>query len=97
MAINIEPEILIVDEALSVGDVFFQAKVLSQFEEFKKIGKTILFVSHDLSSISKYCDRVILLNKGKKLGEGSPKEMIDVYKRVLVGQYAIEDEEKGTC
>ncbi len=94
VAINIEPEILIVDEALSVGDVFFQAKCYHKFEEFKKIGKTILFVSHDLSSISKYCDRVILLNKGKKLGEGSPKEMIDVYKRVLVGQYAIEDEDK---
>lgn len=87
VAINIEPEILIVDEALSVGDVFFQAKCYHKFEEFKKMGKTILFVSHDLSSISKYCDRVILLNQGHKLGEGSPKEMIDAYKRVLVGQY----------
>ena len=87
VAINIEPEILIVDEALSVGDVFFQAKCYHKFEEFKKLGKTIVFVSHDLSSISKYCDRVILLNQGVKLGEGSPKEMIDAYKRVLVGQY----------
>lgn len=87
VAINIEPEILIVDEALSVGDVFFQAKCYHKFEEFKKMGKTIVFVSHDLSSISKYCDRVFLLNKGVLLGEGSPKEMIDIYKRVLVGQY----------
>ncbi len=87
VAINIEPEILIVDEALSVGDVFFQAKCYHKFEEFKKMGKTIVFVSHDLSSISKYCDRVYLLNKGKLLGEGNPKEMIDAYKRVLVGQY----------
>lgn len=87
VAINIEPEILIVDEALSVGDVFFQAKCYRKFEEFKKMGKTILFVSHDLSSIQKYCDRVILLNKGHKLGEGSPKEMIDLYKQVLVGAY----------
>lgn len=74
VAINIEPEILIVDEALSVGDVFFQAKCYHKFEEFKKLGKTIVFVSHDLSSISKYCDRVFLLNQGKLLGEGSPKE-----------------------
>ena len=95
VAINIEPEILIVDEALSVGDVFFQAKCYHKFEEFKQMGKTIVFVSHDLSSISKYCDRVILLNKGKKLGEGSAKEMIDTYKRVLVGQYEIPDEEDG--
>lgn len=90
VAINIEPEILIVDEALSVGDVFFQSKCYHKFEEFKKSGKTILFVSHDLSSISKYCDRVIVLNKGEKLAEGKPKEMIDVYKQVLVGQYAAE-------
>lgn len=87
VAINIEPEILIVDEALSVGDVFFQAKCYHKFEEFKKLGKTIVFVSHDLSVISKYCDRVFLLNKGNLLGEGSPREMIDAYKRVLVGQY----------
>lgn len=86
VAINIEPEILIVDEALSVGDVFFQAKCYRKFEEFKKMGKTILIVSHDLSSISKYCDRVVLLNKGKKLSEGQPKEMVDLYKKVLVGQ-----------
>ncbi len=91
VAINIEPEILIVDEALSVGDVFFQAKCYHKFEEFKKQGKTIVFVSHDLSSISKYCDRVYLLNKGNILGEGSPKEMIDIYKRVLVGQYEIPE------
>ncbi len=93
VAINIEPEILIVDEALSVGDVFFQAKCYHKFEEFKQMGKTILFVSHDLSSIAKYCDRVILLNKGIKLGEGSPKEMIDAYKQVLVGQYPLPGEE----
>ena len=95
VAINIEPEILIVDEALSVGDVFFQAKCYHKFDEFKKMGKTILFVSHDLSSISKYCDRVVLLNQGTKLGEGSPKEMIDAYKRVLVGQYTVEDNESS--
>ena len=91
VAINIDPEILIVDEALSVGDVFFQAKCYHKFEEFKAMGKTILFVSHDLSSIAKYCDRVVLLNKGVKLGEGSPKEMIDAYKKVLVGQYELPE------
>ncbi len=91
VAINIEPEILIVDEALSVGDVFFQAKCYHKFEEFKSMGKTIVFVSHDLSSISKYCDRVVLLNQGVKLGEGAPKQMIDIYKQVLVGQYTLPE------
>lgn len=86
VAINIDPEILIVDEALSVGDVFFQAKCYRKFEEFKKMGKTILFVSHDLGSVNKYCDRVILLNNGVKLKEGKPAEIIDIYKKLLVNQ-----------
>lgn len=97
VAINIDPEILIVDEALSVGDVFFQAKCYRKFEEFKKMGRTILFVSHDLSSISRYCDRVVLLNKGVKLEEGSPKQMVDMYKQLLVGQDPVKKEEKETA
>lgn len=84
VAINIDPEILIVDEALSVGDVFFQAKCYKKFEDFKDQGKTIIFVSHDISSVAKYCDRVILLNKGDKLSEGNPKDTINLYKKVLL-------------
>ena len=95
VAINIDPEILIVDEALSVGDVFFQAKCYRKFEEFKEMGKTIWFVSHDLSSIGKYCDRVVLLNKGEKLAEGGAKEMVNLYRRVLVNQYDDADLEEG--
>ena len=90
VAINIDPEILIVDEALSVGDVFFQMKCYRKFEDFKAQGKTILFVSHDLSSVAKYCDRVILLNKGVKLAEGDPMDMINMYKKVMVGQLDTE-------
>ena len=91
-----DDEILIVDEALSVGDVFFQAKCYRKFEEFKEMGKTILFVSHDLSSIGKYCDRVVLLNKGEKLAEGGAKEMVNLYRRVLVNQYDDADLEENT-
>jgi teichoic acid transport system ATP-binding protein len=86
VAINIDPEILIVDEALSVGDVFFQAKCYKKFDDFKKQGKTILLVTHSLSSVKKYCDRVVLLDKGTKLAEGDPSDMIDLYKKVLVKQ-----------
>lgn len=95
VAINIDPEILIVDEALSVGDVFFQAKCYKKFEEFKEKGKTVLFVSHDLGSISKYCDRVVLLNKGEKLAEGTPREMVDLYKKVLTKQNLKADAQPG--
>lgn len=87
VAINIDPEILIVDEALSVGDVFFQSKCYRKFEEFKKAGKTILFVSHDMGSIGKYCDRAILLSHGEKITEGRPKDVIDIYKKILVNQF----------
>ncbi len=97
VAINIDPEILIVDEALSVGDVFFQAKCYKKFEEFKEKGKTILFVSHSLSSISKYCDRVILLDKGRKEAEGNPHDMIDLYKKILVNENNdLPEEDEGT-
>ena len=91
VAINIEPEILIVDEALSVGDVFFQAKCFKKFEEFKEQGKTILLVSHDMGSIQKYCDRVILLNKGKVLAIDESRKVVDLYKKVLVNQYDVEE------
>lgn len=96
VAINIDPEILIVDEALSVGDVFFQAKCYKKFQEFRDMGKTIIFVSHDLKSVSKYCDKVILLNKGIFVEEGKPKEVIDTYKKILVNQFdeELEKEEK---
>ncbi len=90
VAINIDPEILIVDEALSVGDVYFQSKCYRKFEEFRESGKTILFVSHDMGSISRYCDRVVLLNKGEKVAEGSAKDMVDLYKKLLVGQLDLE-------
>lgn len=86
VAINIEPEILIVDEALSVGDVFFQMKCYKKFEEFKKMGKTILMVSHDLGSICKYCDKVVLLNQGVKIAEGNPQDMVDLYKKIMVNE-----------
>ena len=105
VAINIDPDILIVDEALSVGDVFFQAKCYRKFEDFKRQGKTIVFVSHDLNSISRYCDRVILLNKGNILDEGEPKKIVDLYKQILVqredapeeAEPEMEKENSGAC
>lgn len=87
VAINVEPDILIVDEALSVGDVFFQSKCYNKLESLKNSGMTILFVTHDMGSVIKYCDRAIVIDAGKKIAEGVPREMVDVYKRVLVGQY----------
>lgn len=86
LAINVEPEILIVDEALSVGDVFFQAKCYRRMEEIRKSGTTILMVTHDMGSIIKYCDKVVLLNKGEFIAEGSAGQMVDMYKKILAGK-----------
>lgn len=92
LAINVEPDILIVDEALSVGDVFFQAKCYHKMEEIRKRGTTIVMVTHDMSSIIKYCDKVVLLNRGDKLAEGEPGKMVDLYKKILVGLDPEEEE-----
>ena len=86
LAINVEPEILIVDEALSVGDVFFQAKCYRRMEEIRQNGTTILMVTHDMGSIIKYCDKVVLLNKGEVVAEGEPGRMVDLYKKILANQ-----------
>ena len=86
LAINVDPEILIVDEALSVGDVFFQAKCYRRMEEIRKSGTTILMVTHDMGSIIKYCDKVVLLNRGEFVAEGARGRMVDLYKKILAGQ-----------
>lgn len=92
LAINVDPEILIVDEALSVGDIFFQAKCYRRMDELRKKGTTILMVTHDMSSVLKYCDKTVLLNNGVKVAEGKPGEMVDLYKKILAGQYNQLDE-----
>ena len=91
VAINVDPDILIVDEALSVGDIFFQSKCYKKFEEFKSLGKTILFVTHDLTSVLKYCDRVMVLNKGDVIDIGKPSEMVNIYKKILANTFDEED------
>ena len=93
LAINVEPEILIVDEALSVGDVFFQSKCYRRMEEIRRDGTTILMVTHDMGSIIKYCDRVVLLNKGTFIAEGNPGAMVDLYKKILANQLDELDKE----
>ena len=94
VAINVDPDILIVDEALSVGDIFFQAKCFKKFSEFLEKGKTILFVSHDLSSVLKYCDKCILLNKGKQIAIGETADVVNIYRKILVQDSKEKDAEK---
>lgn len=83
VAINVDPDILIVDEALAVGDISFQAKCYKKFEEFRRAVKTIVFVTHSLDTVIRYCDWALVLNNGVKEYEGNPKDAVDYYKRIL--------------
>ncbi len=85
-AINVEADILLVDEVLSVGDGAFQKKCLDKFEEFKREGKTILYVSHGLDSIREHCDKVIFLHKGKLKAFGETEKVIELYERHLINK-----------
>ena len=84
VAINVNPDIMLTDEILAVGDENFQKKCLTKMEEFKKAGKTIVFVSHDLGMIEKICDRVFLVDDGELIQEGNPMDVISEYHRVVI-------------
>nr|WP_314471002.1 ABC transporter ATP-binding protein [uncultured Campylobacter sp.] len=77
------PDILIIDEALSVGDVYFQHKSFDKIKEFKSLGTTLIIVSHDSGAIKSICDRVILLEKGKILKDGEPEAVLDYYNALI--------------
>lgn len=77
------PEILIVDEALSVGDAYFQHKSFARIREFREQGSTLLIVSHDRSSIQSLCDRALLLDKGTIIKDGDPEEVFDFYNALI--------------
>ena len=84
-AINVDPDILIVDEVLSVGDMAFQMKCFQKFEQFKERKKTILFVSHNTNDILTNCSRVMILQKGKCIFDGDAKEGVERYKKLMSG------------
>lgn len=85
-AINVNPDILIVDEVLSVGDIAFQLKCFKKFEQFKEKGKTILFVTHNVTDVIRNCNRAIIINEGKKIYDGTVKDGVEKYKKIIVKQ-----------
>ncbi|MCX7512886.1 ABC transporter ATP-binding protein [Frateuria sp. STR12] len=88
VAIHVEPDLLIVDEALSVGDEAFQRKCFARIEALRQRGCTILFVSHAAATVIELCDRAILLDAGDMLADGAPKAVVSSYQRLL---YASEE------
>jgi lipopolysaccharide transport system ATP-binding protein len=98
VATAVRPDILIVDEALSVGDAYFQHKSFDRIKEFRDAGTTLLLVSHDKHAIQSICDRAILLDGGRLAKEGEPEEIMDLYNAMLaergnkmVRQHKLED------
>ena len=79
IAINVNPDILLIDEVLAVGDASFVPKCLDKINEFRRHGKTIIFVSHDLATVERICDEVIWIKKGLVEMRGYPKRVIDAY------------------
>lgn len=91
VAISVDPDILIVDEALAVGDTRFQVKCMDKFMEFMQAGKTILFVSHDLNSVKRFCNRTIWLNEGRIVMDGETDVVTDSYNDFLASDLNYAD------
>lgn len=83
VAINVDPQVLIVDEALSVGDELFQRKCFARIEQIKRNGATILFVSHSGNTVVDLCDHAILLEGGRRLAMGVPKQIVGLYQKLI--------------
>lgn len=91
VAINVDPDILIVDEALAVGDARFQLKCMDKFLEFVQKGKTILFVTHDVNTVKRFCNRAIWLNQGELIMDGNTDEVTDHYLDFLKSDLSLEE------
>lgn len=85
-AIHVDPDVLLIDEALAVGDPAFQLKCMEKIQDFKKNGKTIIFVSHDINMISQFCDRVLVISAGQVVFDGKAIEALNIYKAILFGK-----------
>ncbi|SJN12187.1 Teichoic acid export ATP-binding protein TagH [Halomonas citrativorans] len=91
IAIHADPACLLVDEALSVGDGYFQQKCMQRIREFKQQGGAILFVSHDLNAVKILCDRAIVLDGGKVVTQGSPEDAVNIYNHIMARQSEEEE------
>lgn len=83
IAVKADSEILLLDEVLAVGDLAFQEKCYEYFRKLKSSKRTVVFISHDMDAVQKYCDTTILIDKGKIVASGPPKEIIPIYKKLF--------------
>lgn len=87
VATEVNPDILVIDEILGVGDMAYQQKCFERLEKFRTAGKTILFVTHTLEQVQKNCDRAIYLDKGTLVADGTPQEIISLYTQATIEEH----------
>jgi len=88
VATEVDPDILVVDEILAVGDASFQEKCFARIDKFREAGKTIIFVTHNMPQVTEHCDRAVLLDKGSIIADGEPAEVVAYYKSLTVPEMA---------
>src|SRR5438552_1363185 len=96
IAAHLDPDILLLDEVLAVGDAAFQAKCLDRITELRKDGRTLVFISHDLAAVYRLCDRALLLNHGSILADGPPRQVIDHYQQMTFADQGTPLEERDS-
>jgi ABC-type Fe3+/spermidine/putrescine transport system ATPase subunit len=93
IAIRAQSDILLIDEVLAVGDANFQKKCIEVFQDLKRAGKTIIFVSHSMSNIKDFCDRVLVIKEGEAIFDGETAKAVDIYNKLNLDK-DVEDNEK---
>ena len=93
IAAHLDPDILLLDEVLAVGDAAFQAKCLERIAELRKDGRTMVFISHDLAAVYRLCDRALLLSHGSILSDGPPRQVIDEYQQMTFADQGLSADE----
>jgi ABC-type polysaccharide/polyol phosphate transport system ATPase subunit len=91
VAINVEPDVLVIDEALSAGDAAFKKKAIQRMYELRESGSTVLFVSHSMGMVKRFCTQAILLHKGRLLRSGSPEEVVDHYEELIANSKEMKE------
>lgn len=101
IAAHLDPDIILLDEVLAVGDAAFQAKCLDRISEVRKSGRTIVFISHDLAAVYRLCDRALLIDHGRIVMDGGPRQVIDRYQQLTFADksaaWEVEDSKAAEC
>jgi hypothetical protein len=95
VAANVEPDILVIDEALAVGDAVFQHRCLRRIKEIQERGSTVLFVSHDAAAVRALCTRAVLMSAGRVLQDGPPSEVLNHYQKIVMEREQAYEDEAG--